>query len=135
MAGFKIDGEEFEFPSRFRLGDPVLIEEVTGLPFDAFAERLDDMNRRIDEGEKNVSDMLVMTGLVAAAVWQAKPRWKRDRVVAFVNQVDIETSFEASDPPEESDEVPPVEAADESRSPESSDESTITPPLETEVRI
>lgn len=95
-AGFLIDGREYPFPEKFRLGDPVLVKQLTGMEFKDFAEALDDEDRR--------EDPAILIGLIGVAVWQGNPRWTRDRVQAYVQQVDLE-GFEAfggedADPPE-----------------------------------
>jgi hypothetical protein len=95
--GFRIAGTFYPFPSMFRLCDPVLITEVTGMKFPAFAAAVDEMQDADEEGQ----DPIVLSGLVAVAVWQKNPRWKRDRVLRFVEQLDFEaletTSGEAAE--------------------------------------
>lgn len=133
---FKIEGVEYEFPKKFRLGDWVLIEEMTGLQADVFAERFDEMNKRIDAAkehdEKPLPDMGVLVGLIAVAVWQANPRWRRDRVLAFMQQIDT-TEFEGLG----GDDGPPAKGEDDpaNRSSGSSDESTTTPPPAEKVPV
>lgn len=111
--GFEIDGRRYPFPESFRLGDPVLVAELSGMPFPEFAEKLQDEEER--------KDPAVLIGLVGVAVWQGNPRWRRARVVEYVQQIDTE-GFEAfggdgEDEPEGLDEgaveLPPVAPADE----------------------
>lgn len=121
-AGFRIGEADYEFPATFRMCDPVLVEEVTGLDFAEFAERIDEMNEAIAGGEPG-SDVKALLGLVAVGVWQANPRWKRDRVVRFMQDADMQalTVDEAADDP------PPKGAqAPAKDSPVTSDESTST---------
>lgn len=75
-AGFEINGEFYPFPTAFRLGDPVLVAEVTGLEWMEFAEMLDEGSPR------------TLPGLVAVSVWQKNPGWRRDKVVRFVEAID-----------------------------------------------
>lgn len=70
--GFSIGDEFYAFPTAFRLGDPVLVAEVTGLGWNEFAEMLDQ------------GDPRTLAGLVAVSVWQKHPQWRRERVVLFV---------------------------------------------------
>jgi hypothetical protein len=42
-AGFEIRGRFYPMPEAFRLCDPVLVEELTGMKFAEFAEALDEM--------------------------------------------------------------------------------------------
>lgn len=100
---FSIGKQDFYFPDSFRLGDPVLIEEVTGKDFTEFAEMLDDPHRR--------KSPVVLAGLVAVAVWQAHPTWRRDRVRRFIEETAQESlEFSQADEPEESEENPPKAA-------------------------
>lgn len=128
MTDFKIGDREYDFPTKFRFGDTTLIEELTGLTFVEFSERLDDLNQRVDEakanGETAKGDMLVMVGLMGVGIWQANPRWKRERVLAFVEQVDME-AFETI----AADDVPPTTGTGdpENHSPASSVASTTSP--------
>ena len=103
---FQIDGQVFPIPTDFRLGDTVLIERVTGMKFLEWGERSDDTD-----------DPVAVLGLLAAAVWQANPRWPRDKVVRYVEQIPI-ADIEAHDPAaEEDDESPPAETPEEVLSP------------------
>lgn len=76
--GFEIGGEFYAFPQAFRLCDPVLVAEVTGLSWIEFTELLDEQDPR------------TLSGLVAVAVWQKNPRWKRDKVIQFVERVELD---------------------------------------------
>lgn len=75
--GFSINSEFYPLPTGFRLGDPVLVSEVTGLDWQDFAELLDN------------GDPRATTGLIAVAVWQKHPGWRRDKVVRFVESLDV----------------------------------------------
>lgn len=83
-------------PQGFRLGDPVLVAEVTGLPWIEFAQML-------DEG-----DSRTLAGLVAVAVWQKHPDWRREKVVRYVESISI-SDLEVDSP---SDARPPEPEAD-----------------------
>lgn len=87
--GFEIAGQFYGFPSSFRLCDPVLVAEVTGLAWNDFAQLLDEQDPR------------TLAGLVAVGVWQKHPRWRRDRVIEFVQSVEMDAlSFAGVDTPE-----------------------------------
>lgn len=118
---FLIAGVKFPIPTRYRMGDPVLVEEVAGLKFDEFA-------RRLDTGEwLTGQDPAVLAGVVAVAVWQTNTDWTREKVRRMVQQVDPE-QFEWSFPEQEEEaEVDPEAPGAESPSTESSDASTTTP--------
>lgn len=95
--GFEVHDKFYPLPERFRMGDPVLVEEVTGLPWGDFSDRLEDAG----------GDPAVMLGMLAVAVWQANPRWRRDRVARYVEAVDIDDVRFIGDTEEEADAGPP----------------------------
>lgn len=83
--GFEIGGETYPFPQGFRLCDPVLVAEVTGMSWMEFAELLDDQDPR------------TLAGLIAVSVWQKNPRWKRDKVIHFVEGLELDAIGFAGD--------------------------------------
>lgn len=83
-AGFQIDDRLYPVPEAFRLVDPVLVEELTGLSWGEFEDRLPSGDDDID-GQG--ADPVALVGLVGVAVWQQNPRWRRDRVVRYVQQI------------------------------------------------
>lgn len=94
--GFEIAGEFYGFPSTFRLCDPVLVAEVTGMAWNEYAELLDEQDPR------------TLAGLVAVAVWQKNPRWKREKVIQFVQGVQLDAlTFAGVDGSEGVDAGPP----------------------------
>lgn len=97
--GFEISGAYYPFPVSFRLGDPVLVEQVTGLSWPEFTNRLDDSD--FDE------DLVTLSGLIAVSLWQQNPGWRRDRVVREVERLDMENVRVVGDEVEPS---PPAEA-------------------------
>lgn len=97
-AGFEIGGRFYPLPAAFRLGDPVLATEVTGMGWDEFVQAMQD-----ETGDPRVS-----AGLVAIAVWQGNPTWRRDKVVRYVEQLDLAAlDFRASDGEQGDDAGPP----------------------------
>ena len=123
QTGWEIKGQFFPDPESFRMGDPVLVEQVTGLDWPSFTERLDDPAFE--------QDLVLVSGLVAVAIWQQRPQWRRDRVARYVETLDIgAVKFIGGDAPEaveENDESPPEGAAPESDS-ETPPPSSTTPP-------
>ena len=124
---FVIGGQEYPMATTFRLVDPVLVREATGMAWADFVEALDDESRR--------ADPTVLLGLLAVAVWQAHPRWTRDRVLRFLEDVEITSvtfhGGEADNPPGVPGDGPAeapstTSAADANGSPDSS--SAPTPP-------
>lgn len=105
QPGFEIKGRFYPFPASFRLGDPVLVSEVTGLDWPTFTARLDDP--AYDE------DLVVLSGMIAVAVWQKHPTWRRDRVARYIESLDMDRlSFvgptdQDDEEDEEADDGPP----------------------------
>ena len=131
-AGFKIGDRVYEIPSRYRMGDFVLIEELTGMDADEFSERLDAVNDAVKNGDRG-GDMLVLTALMGVAVWQGNPRWRRDKVVRFVEDFDTDDLVvEGGD----EDDSPTKGALPPSPSDDTSAASTSTPePLPVAVQV
>lgn len=90
---FVIEGRDYDVPSMFRALDPVLVRDVTGMEWDEFAEGMEHPTP------------VTTAGLVAVAIWQGNPTWRRDRVVRFMEQLDL-AGIEVVD---EGDAVPPTE--------------------------
>jgi hypothetical protein len=97
--GFEIHSTFYRMPEAFRMGDPVLVEDVSGLTWTEFSDRMDDTG----------GDPAVMLGMLAVAVWQANPKWRRDRVARFVESVDIADVKFIGDEAEEDARPPDVE--------------------------
>lgn len=94
--GFEVNDRFYKMPESFRMGDPILVEEVTGLTWPEFSDRL----------EEPEGDPAVMLGMLAVAVWQGNDRWRREKVARFVEALSIEdVKFIA----EETDARPPDE--------------------------
>lgn len=104
-AGFQIGSQLYPFPESFRLGDPVLITEVTGMAFTDFAEAIDDETQR--------ENPIIFAGLIAVAIWQANPRWKRERVRQFVESLDINAVQTVGGDDEGADPDRPLSSGDE----------------------
>ena len=78
--GFTIEGRTYPVPTSFRLCDPVLVTQLTGMAWAAFVELLED---------SEASDPTAMAGMIGVAVWQGNPKWTRDRVVRYVENIDL----------------------------------------------
>lgn len=81
-ADFELEGRPYKFPSSFRLGDPVLVTELTGMDFEDFSARIADVDA--------LTNPVILIGMIGVAVWQANPTWTRAKVLRYVQGVSIE---------------------------------------------
>ncbi len=125
-AGVKIGGTEYEFAEKFKLGDAALIEEVSGLDWNAFTDRL---AKSMDLTATGRIDMTMQAALIAVAVQNRHPTWSRGEVVAFVTNVEFEALEYFGPPEKEGDPEVPQSASDESSD---SSDATSEPPPESE---
>lgn len=114
--GFEIFKRFYPAPTRFRMGDPVLVREVTGMSWPEFTTALDMMEREYaslveqGQGDDFQPDHILLLGLMAVAFWQGNPTMGRAKVVRALERIPIEeVEFIAAD--EEVDASPPEEAA------------------------
>lgn len=84
-AGYQIGKRFFPFPTSFRMLDAVLIRDLTGMNWDEFLGAMPD-----EDDPEAIGDPIVMAGMLGVAVWQQNPMWRRDKVVRFVQGVNIE---------------------------------------------
>ena len=99
--GFEIYDKLYPLPEAFRMGDPILVEEVTGLAWGEFSDRMDDPD----------GDPAVMLGMLAVAVWQVNPRWRRDRVARWVEALNMDDVKFIGDDPEVVEASPPADGS------------------------
>lgn len=118
QVGVQIGSHFYPLPTTFRLGDPVLVEELTGLTWADFVERLPDEDAPDDMPEDPVS----MLGLIGVAVWQGNPTWRRDRVVRFVTALAMDKIEITGPEPEEATEKDDADGEGDGRPPESPSE-------------
>lgn len=96
-SGWQIGKNFYPFVTSFRLGDPVLVEALTGLTWVEFVDRLPD-----EDIEGQPDDPVVNLGLIGVAVWQIHETWRRDRVVQYVSRLPMEKlEWVGPDEPEE----------------------------------
>jgi len=113
---FLIDDREYAMPTSFRLIDPVLIREITGLEWLEFTGRLDGVDPDDPAGNEVDMDPVVLLGLVAVAVWQQHPRWSREKVKRYVGELDIAAlSFQGGEAVGDPPPVPGPDPASTSR--------------------
>lgn len=79
--GFEIYGKQYPIPTRFRMGDPVLVREVTGMSWPDFIAALETMEA--DQTE----DSVCIAGLMAVSFWQANPQMSRDKIRRFIERL------------------------------------------------
>lgn len=96
QRGFEYRGRFYKLPGvdDFRAGDPALFNEATGLRWLDFLEAM--VAIEDDEDPDALPDIdltLVLDGMMAVAIWQANPRWRRDKALQFfqsMRKADIE---------------------------------------------
>lgn len=115
--GFEIYKRFYPSPTRFRMGDPVLVTEVTGMTWPEFTAALeameDDYASLAEQGRADEfqADHTLLLGLMAVAFWQGNPTMNRAKVVRAIERVPIDdVEFIAGD--QEEDAGPPAEAAE-----------------------
>jgi hypothetical protein len=121
---FEWRNRRYPLPVVYRLVDPVLVEELTGVNWLRFCEAIDDP-------EQGLEDPKVLLGMLAVAIWQANPTLRRDRVVRIcagitfddVKVIGLEPELAEIEAEREGDVDPPARTAD-SRS----EEASSTPP-------
>jgi hypothetical protein len=137
-SGVEIYKRFYPWPDSFRLGDPVLVKEVTGMKWPDFAQALDDQNQAIEEAEEMGTeppspDQVVLAGLIAVAFWQGNPTMSRDKARRALERIPMD-DIEVVDGDEgEADVGPPVEGGDQAAQTTPSSESGSSPEQFTET--
>jgi hypothetical protein len=83
QSGYQIGSRFYPLSTSFRLGDPVLVEQLTGLAWSEFLERLPE-----DEDPDGALDPVAELGLIGVAIAQANPLWRRDKVVSYTTRIE-----------------------------------------------
>ena len=122
-SGFLIADTFYPWPSSIRIVDPILVRELTGMDWGEFSMALDGA----DEGDES-QDPRSLVGFVGIAIWQKHPKWKREKVIEFVQQLDFESlnfqlpSGDDASPPDET----PADTSTSGGSSEPTEESSAT---------
>ena len=90
-TGFKIGSEFYPMVTALRMADPVLIEQITGVPFSVFVTREDVMVKRMtaDPDDMTAFDPVVALGRTAVAIWQRHEDWEPSEVVSYCRRLDM----------------------------------------------
>jgi hypothetical protein len=126
--GVEIYKRFYPWPTRFRLGDPVLVKEVTGMRWPDFVAALND----VDEDEE--PDQVVLAGLIAVAFWQGNPQMSRDKARRAVEKMPVD-EIELIDSDEESDALPPAPTGAGDQSSTITNESGVSPEAQAATEI
>lgn len=115
QSGVEVYKRFYPWPTSFRLGDPVLVKEVTGMTWPDFTAALDAQNQAIADAEEMgdespQADQVVLAGLIAVAFWQGNPQMSRDKARRALERIPME-EIEMID--EETEDSPPAGAAGE----------------------
>ena len=115
--GVEIYKRFYPWPERFRLGDPVLVRQVTGMDWREFITALREQEELIQEkreaGEEVLDDDLdqvVLAGLVAVSFWQGNPQMSRDKVRRAIERLSTDDVEIIEGDEEEADVGPPAQA-------------------------
>ena len=127
-AGVEVYSRFYPWPEEFRLGDPVLVREVTGMDWPEFIGAMADQQESMREaretgGEAPDMDQVVLAGVIAVAFWQGNPQMSREkarRAIERCPQDRIEI-VDGDGDEEDSEESPPAgtEEGGEEHSPSS----------------
>ena len=116
--GVEIYKRFYPWPDSFRLGDPVLVNQITGMRWPDFTQALDEQNQAMEEAEEMgtempVPDQVVLAGLIAVAFWQGNPTMSRDKARRALERIPME-DIEVIDGDEgEADLGPPAQGGEE----------------------
>jgi hypothetical protein len=138
VDGVEIYKRFYPWPNSFRIGDPVLVNQVTGMTWPDFTAALDDQNRAIAEaeemgGEPPQADQVILAGLIAVAFWQGNPQMSRDKARRAIERVPmedveiIEGETDISPPEQAAGEPPKLTSSESDASPEAQEETEILP--------
>jgi hypothetical protein len=120
QPGVEIYKRFYPWPDRYRLGDPVLVQQVTGMSWPEFSAAREAQEELIFEkkerGEELVDgdvDQVVLAGLIAVAFWQGNPQMTRDKARRAIERTPMEDiELIDGDDEEEADARPPDVAVD-----------------------
>lgn len=118
-SGFLIADTFYPWPASIRIVDPILVRELTGMDWGEFSMALDGA----DEGDES-QDPRSLVGFVGIAIWQKHPKWKREKVIEFVQQLDFESLNFQLPSDTEDDAGPPDETPADTSTSGGSSEST-----------
>jgi hypothetical protein len=133
QEGFEIYGRFYPFGG-FRMGDPVLIREVTGMSWPQFTSALADQEDEIaslrDQGELEdfEPDAVLLVGLMAVAFWHGNQQMSRAKVVKAVERIPIEDVKYIAGDEDEADVSPPAETGAAGATPSTTSSGSGAPP-------
>lgn len=113
--GVEIYKRFYPWPDSFRLGDPVLVKEITGMRWPDFTQGVQDQMDAIAEAremgqEPPDADQVVIAGLVAVAFWQGNPHMSRDKARRALERIPMEDIEIIEGDEGEADLGPPAQA-------------------------
>src|SRR5262245_23278325 len=93
--GVEIYKRFYPWPDAFRLGDPVLVKEITGMRWPDFVQALDEQNEAIEMAEEMgmpspQPDQVVLAGLIAVAFWHGNPMMNRDKARRALERIPMD---------------------------------------------
>jgi len=121
---FEIYKRVYPWPAEFRLTDPVLVVEITGMRYNDFLEAINEWEeaceiaRRLQEGPPELDQVLV-AGMVAVAFWQQNPQMTRAKVRKAMERLsfeDIDFILDEDDDEMAEDDASPPSGTEKERS-------------------
>ncbi len=136
--GVEIYQRLYPFPESFRLGDPVLACQITGMTWPEFTEALRAQeDAYADAREMGLppppADQIVLSGMIAVAFWQGNPHMSRDKARRALERIPMEDIELIDGDDGEVDIGPPAQGGLEAAPTISSSESASSPEQFTET--
>jgi len=137
-SGVEIYKRFYPWPDGVRLGDPILVTQITGMKWQEFeaaqhewSDALEDSRERGEEPPS--ADPVVFAGMVAMAFWQGNPQMTRDKARRALERIKMD-DIELIDGDDVEDDVgPPAQGGEEAAQTTPSRESGSSPEQFTEM--
>ena len=94
-SGVEIYKRFYPWPDAARLGDPVLVSEITGMKWPDFEIAQAEYSQAVEDaremgGEPPSPDPILFVGMVAIAFWQGNPMMTRDKARRALERISMD---------------------------------------------